>query len=104
MMMSIERFFAAFYPFQYKERIKVSTMVKIGIFCVFSAFLASFLVVATLGNEEGTCYSQRKSARDFVVVLMLLETTVVSLILPSIITLVLNTMVAIKITRQTSSR
>ena len=30
MMMSIERFYAAFYPFQYKQKVKVSTLIKVG--------------------------------------------------------------------------
>ena len=102
LMMSCERFYATFFPFGYKENVTKKRLVYFGCVSVVAAFFSTGLIPLTYSNENGRCFDERKDANQILVTVSLVESTVVFLVLPSVLTAVLNLFIAIEIKRRES--
>ena len=101
--MSIERFYATFYPFPYKDNVTMRTMAKTGMFCTVIAAVSSCLVLAVQGNTTGRkCFATRQNVSEVVTFLVVIESALLFFIIPSVLTTVLNVLIVAKLRSQSS--
>ena len=95
--MTLERFYAIYFPFRYKEVVTAKKLTLAAIICVLLGFSSSCLFTITYGNENGQCYSPRSEFSGFTILLVLAQSTIMFLILPSILVAVFNVLIIVKI-------
>ena len=98
--MSCDRFFAAYYPISYKERISKGRLAKAAAFCVLISFFSAFLMTVTHVNEDGFCAVQRSGVDEIILLLAMIQSSVFHMVIPSLLTAILNLLIALKIRRR----
>ena len=100
MAMAIERFYATYYPFRYKEVVtaKKLTVVAFGSFAY--NFVAACMVNITFGNETGKCFLQRSGVSMFVQSLIFAESIIISNFTPAVSVAVFNILIAVSLRRR----
>ena len=101
--MSAERFFAVFYPIGYREKVSFGLLVKISIACAGISLLSTSLMSATHANTNGLCYEQRPGVTPLLMFLVVLESVVFQLAIPTILTIALNAAIVVKMKRRDSA-
>ena len=64
LLMSVERVYATYYPFRYKQNVTLGLMYKTGLFCLILSFMSSLSIVATHGAVDGYCFDTRKGGHS----------------------------------------
>ena len=82
---------------QYKENVSTRVLAKIGVSIVLYSLLTTALVTIVSGNENGYCYEPRSGANYIMLLVAIAEALVVSLILPCILTVILNLLIVTKL-------
>ena len=102
-LMSVERVYATYYPFRYKQNVTLGLIFKAGLFCLIPSFMSSFSVVATQGAVDGYCFDTRKGVSSLLVTVVVAKTTILFNIIPSVAALILNVLISMKINQRTRS-
>ena len=94
MLISFERMIAVYFPFRYKDGVKVPLMAKIGFVCVVVSLLHSGMSKYIFRSSAGQCLSTRVHTAW---VIFAGATAVAFVLLPSVTTAVLNICLIIKV-------
>ena len=94
MLISFERMIAVYFPFRYKDGVKVPLMAKIGFVCVVVSLLHSGMSTYIYGSSAGQCLSTRVHTAW---VIFAGATVVVFVLLPSLTTAILNIFLITKV-------
>ena len=95
--MSLERYLSLYYPILYREKITLEALAKLAASCVLFGTVLSLLTVYTYGNEHGRCFDPRSGINAILIMANLIEFVFVLLIIPSILTLVINFAIVLKL-------
>ena len=95
---ALERFYATYYPFPYKENVSLKILSKVGTFCIVIAVLSGGLVSATQGHTEiEKCFAVRESVNKLFALAVVIQSIVFFLLIPSVGTSVLNILIVVKL-------
>ena len=99
--MALERFFATYYPFRYKNNVSRKTILEVGAICIVLAMLSTSLASATFGYREGeTCPAIRQYVSPILLNVVVFESVLFFFAIPSVLTAVLNILIAVKLRRR----
>ena len=94
--MTVERFYATYFPFKYRN-VTAKSLTGVAIVCVMFGFISSCLVTMTYGNEKGECFQPRSGYSQFIILLVIAQSALLFLIIPSILVAVFNALIVSKI-------
>ena len=102
--MSIERFYATYYPFRYKDNVNASTLIKVAMTCFALSFVSAALTTATQGNVNGYCYFWRPGVSEYLILLVTVETLLLQLFIPSTLTALFNLLIIFRLKRRSATQ
>ena len=101
--MSFERFCSLFFPIFYREKVNFRVLVKTLIVCVTYGAISSSVTALTQSNERGRCFDPVSGVNQIIILVNLVESVVIHLLIPSILTLLINVSIAIKLRQRTAN-
>ena len=103
--MTLERFYATYFPFSYKNKFSPKVLTAIALACIVPALISCGLVTMVAGNENGFCFTTRSGFHQFVYYYIVLESAIIYNMIPASTVAVFNVLIACKIRgRQTAQR
>ena len=102
--MSIERFYATYYPFRYRDIVSTRLLSKVAVFCFLLALGSASLTVATQGNVNGYCFFWRPGVSDAMILMVTMETLLLQLFIPSVVTFSFNLLIIFKLKRRSAAQ
>ena len=101
-LMSVERLVAAYFPIRYKNTVTVPLISKLGIGCVIVSLLHSLISTVFYGNDGGLCLSVESDANPTLFFAFVATTSILFILMPTVITAMLNIFLILKIRRRNS--
>ena len=103
MAMAIERFYATYYPFRYKEVVTAKKLTVISVGVVAYKFFCACLLNMAFGNENGHCFVPRKGYNVLIQNLIIAESVFISNATPAISVVVFNVLIVLKLRRRNTT-
>ena len=102
---ALERFYATYYPFPYKEHVSLTILFKVGTVCIVIAALSGGLVSATHGHTAiEKCFAVREGVNEIVVSVVVTESIFLFFLIPSVLTFLLNILIVAKLRHQNKNQ
>ena len=98
--MTIERFYATYCPFRYKEIVTAKKLTAVAIGCFAYNFVAACMLNITFGNESRQCFLPRSGINMLVQALIFAESIFMTNFTPAVLVAVFNILIAVKIRRR----
>ena len=102
--MSFERFCSLFFPIFYKERVNFRVLVNTLIVSVTYGVISSSISALTQGNENGHCFEPLSGINPMIILVNVAESLLLHLVIPSILTLVINFSIALKLKQRAANK
>ena len=104
MAMAIERFYATYYPFRYKEVVTAKRLTAVAFGCFAYNFVGACMLNITFGNESGKCFLPRSGVDMFVQALIFAESIFISNGMPAVSVVVFNILIVLRLRRRNTSQ
>ena len=102
LLMSCERVFASYVPFRYKNIVTTKLLAAVGATCIVFAGLFSLASALSVTNEEGQCFSLNQELNEKLTMTVIVSSSLLFFLVPSISSAVLNFLIIIKIKQKKS--
>ena len=102
--MAIERFYAIYYPFRYKEVVTAKKLTAFAFGCFTYNFVGACMLNIAFGNETGHCFLPRKGYSVLTQSLIVAESIVISNATSAILVVVFNILIGFRIRRRNTTQ
>ena len=104
MAMAIERFYATYYPFSYKEVVTAKKLTVISVCSVAYNFLLACMLNIAFGNENGHCFLPREGYNVLLQNFIITESIVISNATPALSVVIFNILIVLRIRRRSRTQ
>ena len=98
--MTLERFYALYFPFSYKNKISVNVLTAVAAACIVPTLISCAIVTMVVGNENGYCFDIRSGVNALLHFYIVVESAVIYNIIPAALVAVFNLLIVCKIKRR----